>query len=182
MKRIASCIPVFGLLLFCGCAETWLKPKDAEGYYNRGVAFGRQGDYDKQVADLSEAIKLDPRNAKAFYSRGVAYQQRWDHDKAIADFTEVIRLDPAFVDAYFNRGLAYERKADKAAADSDWNVAYARSDNCSAAVADFTEVIRLIPNSANAYYCRGLAYRKKGDETNAQNDLEQARKLGYKPS
>ena len=31
------------------------------------------------------------------------------------------------------------------------------------AIADFSEAIRVDPNSALAYYCRGMAYGKKGN-------------------
>jgi tetratricopeptide (TPR) repeat protein len=182
MRQGSFCILAFSLLPLCGCAETWLKPTNAQGYYSRGVAYGRQGDFDKQIADFTQDTKLDPRNPQAYYNRGVVYQQREDIDHAIADFTETIRLDPAAVDAYYYRGLAYAKKAgyDKTNADADWSVAFARSDNCDAAIADFSAVVRLAPNFANAYYARGAAYQRKGDETSAQNDFEQARRLGYR--
>ena len=49
------------------------------------------------------------------------------------------------------------------------------------ALADFNEVIRLDPKDAKAYHNRGIAYEKKGDKAKAEADLEQAKKLGYKP-
>ena len=50
-----------------------------------------------------------------------------------------------------------------------------------AAIASNTEAIRLNPDSAEAYYNRGLTYGKKGDEVQAQADLAKAKELGYEP-
>ena len=42
------------------------------------------------------------------------------------------------------------------------------------AIADFDEAIKLNPNDANAYYNRGLAYKKKGDKEQAIADFRKA--------
>jgi tetratricopeptide (TPR) repeat protein len=47
------------------------------------------------------------------------------------------------------------------------------------AISDYTEAIRLDSNYANAYYSRGLAYRKQGNEAQAQADFRKAKQLGY---
>ncbi len=49
------------------------------------------------------------------------------------------------------------------------------------AITCFTEVIRLNPEYAEAYYNRGLAYEKNGDQANAEADFTNAKELGYKP-
>jgi tetratricopeptide (TPR) repeat protein len=51
-------------------------------------------DYDRAIADLSEAIRLDPKRASAFYNRGVAYRAKGDLGHADADAAEAMRLDP----------------------------------------------------------------------------------------
>jgi len=45
------------------------------------------------------------------------------------------------------------------------------------AIADFTEAIRINPNSAVAYYNRGRAYQDKGDNDRSISDLDQAIRL-----
>jgi len=42
----------------------------------------------------------------------------------------------------------------------------------------YDEIIELSPN-ANAYYYRGWAYRKIGNEEQAQADFAKAKQLGY---
>jgi formylglycine-generating enzyme required for sulfatase activity len=53
-----------------------------------------KGEYDKAIADCTEAIRLDPKHVEAYHNRGVAYWNKGEYDKAIADFTEAIRLEP----------------------------------------------------------------------------------------
>ena len=45
------------------------------------------------------------------------------------------------------------------------------------AIADYTEVLRLNPNYADAYYNRGDAYDDKGDYARARADWEKALQL-----
>src|SRR5262249_23570043 len=44
-------------------------------YFNRGNLYLDKGEYDRALADFSEAIRLDPKNTDFFYSRAIAYQQ-----------------------------------------------------------------------------------------------------------
>jgi tetratricopeptide (TPR) repeat protein len=66
----------------------------AVAYFNRAIACKADGDFDRAIADYTEAIRLDPKLAIAYYERGVAYHALGDFDRAIADYTEAIRLDP----------------------------------------------------------------------------------------
>ena len=79
----------------------------------------QKGEYDKAIADATEAIRLNPKNVNASYDRGLVYGLKGEYDKAIADFTEVIRLKPQYAKAYCSRGAAYSQKCelDKAIAD-----------------------------------------------------------------
>ena len=90
-------------------------------YNNRGNAYQAKGDYDRAIADYTEAIRLDPKFADAYYERGAAYSAKGDYDRAIADYTEAIRLNPKIHVRYFNRGFAnlYAGALPKALADLD---------------------------------------------------------------
>ena len=110
-------------------------------YYNRGIAYGAKGDYDRAIADFNEAIRLDPKSARAYGNRGNDYLAKGDYDHAIADYNEVIRLDPKSARAYNNRGGAYSAKGDR-----------------DRAIADHSEAIRLDPKYSLAYNSRGNAY------------------------
>jgi Flp pilus assembly protein TadD len=45
-------------------------------YYNRGLAYGRNGNYDRAIADLDDAIRLNPKNAPCLQQSRVGLQQQ----------------------------------------------------------------------------------------------------------
>jgi len=96
-QSIASCTRIIG-----DTAET--PANRAKAYFNRGLAYSSKKDYDRAIADYSEAIKLDPTYSRAYANRGFGYYNKKDYDRAIADFSEAIRLDPKYAWAYANRG------------------------------------------------------------------------------
>ncbi|MDR2658786.1 MAG: tetratricopeptide repeat protein [Spirochaetaceae bacterium] len=171
---------------FSGVATTVHDPKM--------VSDGEKSEYDKVIADFTQAIKLVPDDATAYAERGDAYMNKGDYDRAIADYTHAIKLDPNDVNAYNGRGLAYRSKGDYNRAIADYNRAiklnpndavaysnrggayYSKDDNDSA-IADYTHAIKLDPNGAVTYNNRGLAYRSKGDYNRAIADYTHAIKL-----
>jgi len=89
---------LLGLLVFSGCGPS--KEQRAVDAYNRGIAYAEKADYDRAIADYTEAIRLDPKLAEAYCSRGAAYGRgKSEYDKAIDDLTEAIRLNPKYADA-----------------------------------------------------------------------------------
>jgi len=78
------------------------------------------GDYDKAIADYTQAIRINPNNYVTYDDRGTAYYYKKDYDKAIADYTQVIRISPNFAIAYMRRGDAYLDKKDYSKAISDY--------------------------------------------------------------
>jgi tetratricopeptide (TPR) repeat protein len=82
--------------------------------------------FDRAIADLIEAAKLDPNDSSTFYNRAVAYSAKREHDRAIADYTTAIKLDPDRLAAYTGRAAALSAKR-----------------NYDGAIADYTEAIRL---------------------------------------
>ena len=50
------------------------------------------GNYDRAIATLSEAIRLNPNDqGLASFKRGIAYGSKGDYERAIADFSETVR-------------------------------------------------------------------------------------------
>jgi tetratricopeptide (TPR) repeat protein len=183
---------------------------EARTYYNRGNAHSKLGEYDKAIADYTEAIRairINPDNAKAYVNRAVAmllnrgnaYTMLGEYDKAIADYTEAIRIKPDYyADAYHNRGYTYKElgEYDKAIADyseairinpdyadayHNRGIVYRLMRANDKAIADFSEVIRLRPEYHMGYLARGVTYGKKGDKDKADADFAKAMELGYKP-
>ncbi len=87
--------------------------------YNQGNAYVEKGEYDKAIAEYTEAIRLDPTDVKTYYNRGLTYRNKGDHDQAIADFTETIRLHPQNPVFYSFRANVYRALGDDAKAAKD---------------------------------------------------------------
>jgi formylglycine-generating enzyme required for sulfatase activity len=88
-------------------------------YLARAYVYRQLGQYEKVIADCTEAIRLKPNLMQAYHARGLAYAVRRDWGKAIADYTEAARLDPKYSGAYYERAMVYKElgQNDKAEAD-----------------------------------------------------------------
>ncbi len=82
--------------------------------------------FDRAIADCTEAIRLNSKDSSAYARRGAACRMKGDYDRAIADCTEAIRLNPSEFSAFADRGVAYRMKSD-----------------CNRAISDCTEAWRL---------------------------------------
>ena len=105
----------------------------AIAYANRGSVWMQKKQYDKAIADLSEAIRLDPELAGLYGNRGRAWFQKKEFDRAISDLDQCIRLDPKAPEFYLYRGRGWFAKSE-----------YDK------AIADYTSAIRLKPDNAYA--------------------------------
>jgi tetratricopeptide (TPR) repeat protein len=134
-----------------------------ESHYVRflsGAKFFRDGDYDKAIAEYTQAIALKSDYAEAYNYRGYLYSEKGDMDRAIADYNRALSFNAKYTDAYINRGYAYGEKGD-----------------IDRAIADYTRAIELEPKNAPAYNKRGSLYYQKGDDDNAIRDYSAAIKL-----
>jgi hypothetical protein len=127
------------------------------------MAWWYKKQYDRAIADYTEAIRLDPKFHYAYYHRGVAWSDKKQYDRAIADYTDAIKLDPKYANAYAHRGDAWLDKNDY-----------------ESAIADFTDAIMLDPNNLTAHNNRGYAWERKGNKQRAIEDYR--RTLAIDPS
>jgi tetratricopeptide (TPR) repeat protein len=86
-------------------------PFDAVAYYNRGMAYYFENQYERAVMDYNQAIKLKPNFAEAYSSRGIIYAKKSAFDLAMADYTRAIKLKPDLAEAYVHRASATSKKA-----------------------------------------------------------------------
>ena len=169
----------------------------AGGFHNRGICRQKRGEYDKAIADFSEAIRRDPKNYSAYNSRAVTWQDKQDNDKAITDFDNAIRLKPKYSQAIYNRGNSWRNKGNYDKAIEDYSsclqidpkyelayinrgIAYSQKHDDDKAIEDFTEAIRLNPKNADTYQNRGTSWFAKRDYENAIADYGDALRLDPK--
>ena len=89
-------------------------PNRVQAYTNRGAAYYDKGDFDRAIADFSEAVKIDaniahPYFALAYSRRGLAAAEKKDYTQAIADYSEAIKLNPTSIEVYKDRGVEMRR-------------------------------------------------------------------------
>ena len=188
-QKIASCSRVIA-----DDAES--APNRAHAYRNRGAAHYDKREFDRAIADFSEAVKIDANVvpqyfALAYSRRGLASAEKKDYDRAIVDYSEAIKLNPTSIEVYKDRGVAYGNKNDYDHAIADYSqaikldpnyalaynnrgFAYFRKNDFDRAIVDYTEAVRRNPNYALAYNNRGNAYFRKSDYDRAISDYSEA--------
>jgi len=178
MKKLvlsAIILLTFAIVSFGQTAEELRK---ATEFYNQGIEFYKNDQYDKAIHSYTEYLKIRPAVAAAWYNRGLTYHfkgidlakntgesTRQNLNAAIADFSQAIKLEPNDKDVLFMRGQSYF---------------WLRIDGVKfvdAALSDFSQVLKIDPNSANAYYERSRAYSEKNQSENALADLNKAIQL-----
>jgi tetratricopeptide (TPR) repeat protein len=110
----------------------------AQAAFERGEAAYDQRNWNRAIAEYTEAIRLAPNNPLYYHNRGWVYYENDDYDRAIADFTQTIRIRPN-ADSYYARSIAY----------------FVNSDD-TRALADVNEALRLNPNHQEAKALKDL--------------------------
>lgn len=83
----------------------------AEDYYeeailNRGLTYSMTGDYNKALADIEKAMKIDPANTKLIENRANIYMIQGKIDMALQDYNTLLEIQRTPENLY-NRALAY---------------------------------------------------------------------------
>ena len=71
-----------------------LNPR-ADFYNNRGNALRKTRAFDRAIADLDQAIKLEPNFSSAYWTRGLVYRDKGDKEKAADDYKKALSLNPS---------------------------------------------------------------------------------------
>jgi tetratricopeptide (TPR) repeat protein len=158
------------------------------------VSLAANGDLDRAVGDLSEAIRLAPQAADSYMIRAEIWKAKGELARALADCDAALKLEPKKVGALILRASIWAegREFDKAIADFNEVIRrdpgvvpayYGRAavqgekgeiDN---AIADLGTAIRLNPQLSGSYLVRAVAWKQKGDNAKALADLNEAIRL-----
>ena len=129
----------------------------AVAYYNRALAFQKEGRLDEAIADFNRVITLSPFDAKAHYERGRIYDDKGELAKSAADYDKALELLPTYLDALTSRGVLFG----KAGAYAD-------------AIEQFSRAISIDPQNAESYNNRGLSFFLIGQMERAREDFSRA--------
>ncbi|MGB4269118.1 MAG: tetratricopeptide repeat protein [Spirochaetota bacterium] len=103
--------------------EIMRQPDNPTLYYNRGIAYMMDKQYDNALKDYSKAIALRPDGA-AYQNKALVHFYLGHYDEAIKVNTQGIQLAPHNGMLYYNRGRAYFMKGQKKEALEDFKKAY----------------------------------------------------------
>ncbi|HEY1797203.1 MAG TPA: tetratricopeptide repeat protein [Stellaceae bacterium] len=171
-------------------------------YYNRARGHDAKKNTAAALADYTKAAELDPGDTDTYAMRGWLYQRQGRRDDAIADYSRAIALLPGddrltIIDAYFRRSELYAQKRlyRQALDDLDRTIAlkphfqalaynaranvYNKLARYDDAIADENAAIEANPGLERAYYNRGWARMKKGEQDAAIADFTRA--IAIKP-
>ncbi len=138
-----------------------LRPRDAEAYYNRGVAYDNLGQYKNAIKDYNQAISLNPDFAEAYSNRGTINNTTGKYQRAIEDFSEAIRLNPDDAEAFLGRGFAYDKLG-----------------HYQHAIGNYSQAIGIKPDYAKAFHNRGVVYFSQNNNKYGCYDAQKACLLG----
>jgi tetratricopeptide (TPR) repeat protein len=157
-----------------------VKP-DVWNYRYRANYYKKMREWDKAIADYTEAKRVDPENAD-YDGLAEVYEKQGDWDKALAARSEAVNHKPGDWLPYRNRAYTYKRKGDLEKADADMarvfrllteavdnhpRETHYRSFRASTyslegqhdkAIFDYSKVIEMDPDDADAYNHRAEEY------------------------
>lgn len=118
------------------------------------IAINSHKDYEKALADMNEAIRLQPKYSGYFINRAFLRHQTDDYYGAMSDYDYAVQLDPLNSVALYNRALLRAEVHD-----------YNR------AIDDLNQVLALNPNDYRTLYNRSIVLKEKGDYNDALKDV-----------
>jgi tetratricopeptide (TPR) repeat protein len=133
-----------------------LCPKSPIAYRLRATRYSAAQEYDRAIADLSEAILLDADPFFPLLKRADAYVAKGDYDLAISDFDRAVELRQDKESLYL-RGRAHAA-----------NGSYEKS------IADYDRAIQLDSTYGDALYSRGVSRDQQKDHSSAIADFRRA--------
>ncbi len=140
-----------------------LRPNDVQALLLRAAASMDQKDYRSAIADATAVMQIAPQNRKetsqAYNLRGSAIRGLGNPQKALEDFDRAVDLDPS-VDNFYQRAATYQQLGEHRLA-----------------IADLTQVLKLNPDEAPAYYARSSSRAAIGDLKGAKADRKEGLRL-----
>jgi tetratricopeptide (TPR) repeat protein len=80
-------------------------------YGNRAIELRERGDFDKAIADYSEALRINSALTDAYTGRGLAYEGKAEVERAKADYRRALTLGPDYQDSRWAHDTARQRLA-----------------------------------------------------------------------
>ncbi len=141
-----------------------LYPESTRAWTNKGLIYYEGKEWDKVIADLSNALKFDPNYANALEWRARAYLEKNEGENALADALNFYKRYPSKTEAQFLVARSY-----------------ATAGRHEEAVTTYNELISKVQNVPDYYNNRGaILFNKLNRYEEARKDFEHAVQLNPK--
>jgi tetratricopeptide (TPR) repeat protein len=78
-------------------------------YHNRAIELRQDGDYERAIADYSQAIHIDAEFTGAYVGRGLAQEGKGEVEKAKTDYRKALTVAPKYDDGQWAHEMASAR-------------------------------------------------------------------------
>ncbi len=150
--RASVILVLIPLLLAFSCCALRKEPaavspsgKGFDYYLSQGGLSLTEGNPDKAIIQLKEAVSLNPDSPKAHNLLGIAYFQKKNYASAKKEYEKALELSPSYAQAYSNLGSACFMLQELARAEEM-----------------FKKAISLSPNLVSAHYSLGTLFATLG--------------------
>lgn len=170
------------------------QPQNYDAHNNLGNYYYKQGNVDRAIGELEEAVRLKQNYPEGHNSLGTMYIDRGLIDKAIAEYDEAIKYKPLFPEAYYNLGNACIKKGlldnsiaffRKAISMGMYNPqifnnlgsVYIKKGMLDEAIVQYQKALSVYSDFAEVHSNLGYVYTEKGDLDSAASELREALRL-----
>jgi len=178
------------------CKKKARQAPNAASYYELGVLYKENNNFDDAIKSFKKAIELNPKHNMALYELGVVYEKQNEHDLAIKNYTESLRVSENS-EAFQNLGVCYLKKGmlkeayrnlvkammlnpNKYSTYNNLGSVLEKIGNYESAIQMLEIGIRLYPKNTIGFYNLGVVLDKNGDFENAIKNYGKAVEFGHK--
>jgi len=148
-------------LFYCNKAIE-LKPDDVEYMVNRGVIYGKLGNFDMALRNLAQAERIDSDYAEIYLNRYLIHSQSGQWYEALEDTNNYLNIKASHPDMWYEKGRLH--------------LALNQPQEC---VNACNKAISMIPEKGLYYFERAKGYYSLKNYARAKSDMEQSLRLNY---
>jgi tetratricopeptide (TPR) repeat protein len=141
----------------------WAKGETAEmtnGFFYRGVVYGKLREWDEAIADLSTALRREPASSQALAARSFCWEHKGVMERASRDVDQMLEINP-------DDPVAYAVSADQRQIQGQGDAALELAANA----------IRLDPKLALPHEVRGRVFAARNNLEEADHEFSEAQRL-----
>lgn len=135
----------------------------AQGDYNKGLSYYKQGNYAKAIAEFEPIVKDNPEYEDGFRILGHSYLKTRQYDKASQAFRKAIDLKDGNINSYLGLGIALYNQG--------------RYQDSIATLLEGEKYAQATRDKLQIYQMRGSAYFNLGNWSKAIENLEKAQSI-----